>query len=59
MTGVFKKYLNKYFKNKYLKIFVGGSLMVIATLIIGNRVYNNLSLSLLTGTFTKNYSNFA
>lgn len=59
MTGFFKKYLNKYFKNKYLKIFIGGSLMVMATLIIGNRVYNNLSLGLLTGTFEKNYSNFA
>ena len=41
MTHWFKKILGKYCKNAYLKISVGGALMVIATLILGNRLYNN------------------
>lgn len=51
MTHWFKEKLIKYCKNQYLKIFVGGSLMVIATLIIGNNRYNNLSLGLLSDAF--------
>lgn len=59
MTRLFKYLLGKYISNNYLKIFVGGSLMVIATLIIGNRIYNNLSLGLLTGAFSEEVPNFA
>ena len=54
MTQWFKEKLIKYCKNQYLKIFVGGSLMVIATLIIGNNLYNNLSLGLLSDAFDGN-----
>lgn len=59
MTKLFKYVLGKYISNNYLKIFVGGSLMMIATLIIGNRMYNNLSLGLLTDAFIKEVPNFA
>ena len=51
MTHWFKEKLIKYCKNQYLKIFVGGSLMVLATLIIGTNLYNNLSLGLLSDAF--------
>lgn len=54
MTRLFKEVFNRYIKNSYVKIFIGGSLMVIATLIIGNRLYNNLSLGLLSDAFTGN-----
>ena len=54
MTHWFKKVLGKYCKNSYLKIFIGGTLMVIATLILGNRLYNNLSLGLLSDAFEGN-----
>lgn len=59
MTKLFKYILGKYIKNNYLKAFIGGSLMAIVTLIIGNRVYNNLSLGLLTGAFDKEVPYFA
>lgn len=54
MTHWFKEKLIKYCKNQYLKIFVGGSLMVLATLILGNNLYNNLSLGLLSSAFDGN-----
>lgn len=54
MTHWFKEKLIKYCKNQYLKIFVGGSLMVLATLILGNNLYNNLSLGLLSNAFDGN-----
>ena len=59
MTHWFKKILGKYCKNAYLKISVGGALMVIATLILGNRLYNNLSLGLLSAAFDGNVPYFA
>lgn len=59
MTHWFKKILGKYCKNAYLKVFVGGALMVIATLILGNRLYNNLSLGLLSAAFDGNVPYFA
>lgn len=59
MTHFFKNILDKYIKNTYWKIFVGGSLMIIATLILGNNLYNNLSLSLLMNSFTGNIPYFA
>ena len=37
MTKLFKYILGKYIKNNYLKAFIGGSLMVSVTLIIGNK----------------------
>ncbi len=51
-THYFKILLNKYFSNLYLKIFIGGNLMVIATLCLNTRLYNNLSLQLLQMAFT-------
>lgn len=51
MTHWFNEKLIKYCKNKYLKIFVGGTLMVIATLFLRNNLYNNLSLGLLNDAF--------
>ena len=59
MTHWFKEKLIKYCKNQYLKIFVGGSLMVLATLILGNNLYNNLSLGLLSSAFDGNVSYLA
>ena len=59
MTKWFKDKLIKYCKNIYLKIFIGGSLMVIATLVIGNNLYNNLSLGLLSSAFDGNVPYFA
>lgn len=59
MTHWFKNNLDKRFKNPYLKIFVGGSLMIIVTLILGNRLYNNLSLGLLQDAFNGESPYFA
>jgi H+/Cl- antiporter ClcA len=59
MTHWFKEKLIKYCKNQYLKIFVGGSLMVLATLLLGNSLYNNLSLGLLSSAFDGNVSYLA
>lgn len=59
LTGVFKKLLSKYTPNSYIKIIVGGTVMVIATLIIGNRLYNNLSLGLLNNAFKGEVPYFA
>lgn len=59
MTHWFKEKLIKYCKNQYLKIFVGGSLMVLATLLLGNNLYNNLSLGLLSSAFDGNVSYLA
>lgn len=59
MTKWFKDKLIKYCQNIYLKIFIGGSLMVIATLVIGNNLYNNLSLGLLSSAFDGNVPYFA
>ncbi len=50
-THFFKDLLTKYFPNPYLKVFIGGSLMVVATLCLGTRLYNNLSLDLLQMAF--------
>ena len=51
MTHCFKEKLIKYCKNQYLKIFVGGTFMVIATFLLRNNLYNNLSLGLLNDAF--------
>ena len=59
LTAVFKKVLSKYTPNIYIKILVGGTLMVIATLVIGNRLYNNLSLGLLSDAFKGEVPYFA
>lgn len=59
MTHWFKNNLDKHFKNPYLKIFVGGSLMVIVTIVLNNRLYNNLSLQLLQDAFNGESPYFA
>lgn len=51
LTHLIKDALVKYFKNAYIKVFVGGVLMTLSTLIIGNRLYTNLSLELLNDAF--------
>lgn len=59
MTQWFKIILLKCCKNDYYKIFLGGTLMVIATLSIGNNLYNNLSLGLLNNAFYGEVTYFA
>lgn len=56
LTRVFKRMLSRYFEKSYVRTFVGGIIMVIVTLILGNRVYNGLSLGLLTSAFDGNVS---
>lgn len=59
MIHFIKDTLGKYFKSDYTKIFIGGSLMLLATLLIGNNTYNNLSVGLLKGAFSGNVPTFA
>lgn len=54
-----KDTLGKYFKSDYTRIFIGGVLMIAATLLIGNNTYNNLSVGLLKGAFSGNVPTFA
>ena len=59
MTHWFKDIFNKKLESDYAKIFIGGSIVVIVTLLLGNRMYNNLSLGLLTDAFDGNTPYFA
>ena len=59
MTDFFKVIFNKYIKDDYIKIFIGGSIMVCITFLLGNRLYNNLSLGLLMDSFEGNVPYFA
>ncbi|MPQ44711.1 chloride channel protein [Clostridium tarantellae] len=58
-THWFKEILSKYLKKSYMKTIVGGLLMVIITLLIGNRLYNGLSLGLLSDAFNGNVSYYS
>ncbi|GAB6169829.1 voltage-gated chloride channel family protein [Clostridium carnis] len=53
-THKFKVVFSKYFKQKYIRTFIGGIIMVLVTIIIGNRMYNGLSLGLLNDAFDGN-----
>ncbi|MGL5380676.1 chloride channel protein [Clostridium sp.] len=59
MIHLVKDIFNKYIKNDYIKILIGGSIMVGITFLLGNRVYNNLSLGLLMDSFDGNAPYFA
>lgn len=59
LTSVFKKVFSKYFDKTYIRTFVGGAIMLIITLILGNRVYNGLSLNLLSDAFDGNVPGYA
>lgn len=51
MINWFKKFFGKRFKSDYTRIFIGGLLMALTTILLGNTLYNNLSLGLLAESF--------
>ena len=59
MTHWFKDTFNKNINSDYLKIFIGGSIVVVVTLLLGNRTYNNLSLGLLNDAFNGDSAYYA
>lgn len=37
----------KYFKNRYIRAFVGGCLVIVATLLVGNQTYNGTGINII------------
>lgn len=40
----------KYFKNRYTRAFVGGCLVIVATLLVGNQTYNGTGINVIQGS---------